>query len=63
MENAKLYLAALLATCAALRADIGSPPLPDDVRAVVAWLLSGAIAGLTVLVGPHVLAALKGDKP
>ena len=62
-ENAKLYIAAILATAAALRADIGTPPLPDDARAAVAWVLSGIIAGLTVIVGPHILDALRSKTP
>lgn len=52
-------LGALLAVCAALRADIGSTPMPDDVRAYAGWLLTGATAGLTVILGPQLASAVQ----
>ena len=65
-EQVNRILAALLAICAALRADIGSTPMPDDVRAYVGWLLTGAVAGLTLYLGPQIAdavkAALTGNK-
>ena len=64
--DAKLILSAVFATAVALRADLGTPPMPDDIKAYVGWILTGVIAGLTVVLGPAIAdavkAALRSDK-
>ena len=58
--NVKLILFALLATAIALKADIGNPPLADDLRSYVSWVLSGMIAGISALLGPEAAERVRG---
>lgn len=57
--NLERVLAAVLAVAIALRADIGTPPIPEDYRSTVAWVLTGVIAGLTMFLGPQIADAVK----
>ena len=55
----KLILFAGLAAAIALKADIGTPPLPDDIRASIDWLLTGVIAGAGAVLGPEAAEKLR----
>ena len=60
MFNVKLVMMGILAVGIALKADIASPDFPDAIEGYVNWVLSGMIAGLTVMVGPELAEGVKG---
>ena len=57
--NVKLILAAVFAVALALKADLATPPLPEDVRAYVSWLLTGLLAGVGTVLGPDLANAVR----
>ena len=58
-ETVKLLLFTLLAVAIALKADIGTPPFPDDVRGYLSYAYTGIIAGCTAALGPEAASRLR----
>lgn len=59
VTGAKLYVAAVLAVALVLRATIGDSPFGPEAQSTIGWVLNGVAAGLSVIVGPEVMDAVR----